>query len=266
MHTGTRMPYLELNGERHALLDGQTVVGSGAKATLRLPNVDLAGRHFIVNTGAGATTLESCSPHHVVVVNGHQHSNEAIPISEGDVIAAGSAVFVFTEDASRAVTPRYTPAPPSAYLVNQQARKAYALGRRSASIGRDTASHIHVAEPTISRFHADIRAEAGEYVLYSLGSAGTQVNGERVAVPRVLSEGDKIEFGDTALVFTRTAPTGMQISKGDDASTSPVSERPTIAHSRIDEKLEPIDRGGVPPVAIIIGVLVLIAVVWFVVF
>lgn len=261
------MSYLELNGERHALPDGQTVVGSGAKATLRLPNVDLAGRHFIITSrGDGATTLESCSPHHVVVVNGHQLTTEAIPITEGDVVAAGSAVFLFTDDASRAVSPRYTPAPPSAFLINESARTAYALGRRSASIGRDTASHIHIAEPTISRFHADVRSEAGEYVLYSLGSAGTQVNGERVAVPRVLSEGDRVEFGDTTLVFSRTAPPGMQISEGDDANRSAVSERPTVAHMRVEEPIEPIDRGGVPTFAIAVGVLLLIVVVWLVVF
>ena len=261
------MPYLELNGERHELLDGQTVVGSGAKASLRLPNVDLAGRHFIVTTEGGrGARLESCSPHHVVVVNGQQLTTEAVPLSEGDVIAAGSATFVFAEDASRPVNPRYTAAPPSAFLVNERAGKAYALGRGSASIGRDTASHIHVAEPTVSRFHADVRSEAGEYVLYSLGSAGTQVNGDRVAVPRVLSEGDRIDLGDTSLVFMRSAPAGVQISKGDDAGTSPVSERPTVAHARVSGAIEPIDRGGVPPLAIVIGVLVLIAVVWFVVF
>ncbi len=261
------MPYLELNGERHELPDGQTVVGSGAKASLRLPNVDLAGRHFIVTTEAGGSArLESCSPHHVVVVNGQQLTTEAVPLADGDVIAAGSATFVFAEHATRAVTPRYTPAPPSAFLVNESARKAYALGRRSASIGRDTASHIHVAEPTVSRFHADVRSEAGEYVLYSLGSAGTQVNGERVAVPRVLAEGDRINLGDTTLLFTRTSPTGMQISEGDDAGTSPVSERPTVAHARVSQQIEPIDRGGVPRVAIVIGVLIFIAIIWFVVF
>ena len=261
------MPYLELNGERHELPEGQTVVGSGAKASLRLPNVDLAGRHFIVTTqGGGGARLESCSPHHVVVVNGQQLTTDAVPLAEGDVIAAGSATFLFADHASRAVTARYNPAPPNAFLVNQKARKAYALGRRSASIGRDTASYIHVAEPTVSRFHADIRSEAGEYVLYSLGSAGTQVNGERVAVPRVLSEGDRIDLGDTSLLFTRTAPAGVQISEGDDAGTSRVSERPTIAHSRISQPVEPIDRGGVPRVAIAVGVLILIVVAWLVVF
>ena len=64
----------------------------------------------------------------------------------------------------------------------------------------------------------------------------------------------------------RSAPAGMQISKGDDAGTSPVSERPTVAHARVSEAIEPIDRGGVPRLAIVIGVLVLIAAVWFVVF
>src|SRR5688572_10139608 len=232
------MPYLELNGERHELPDGQTVVGSGAKASLRLPNVDLAGRHFIVTTQAGTgARLESCSPHHVVVVNGQQLTTEAVPLTEGDVIAAGSATFLFADHATRAVNARYTPAPPSAFLVNERGRKAYALGRRTASIGRDTASHIHVAEPTVSRFHADIRSEAGEYVLYSLGSAGTLVNGERVAVPRVLAEGDRIELGDTTLVFARKAPAGVEISEGDDANRSPVSERPTVAHARVSSAI-----------------------------
>lgn len=260
------MPYLELNGERHALLDGQTVVGSGAKATLRLPNVDLAGRHFVIATAAGASTLESASPHHVVIVNGRQLTTDPVALQEGDVVAAGLATFVFCVDEHTPAKPRYQAAPHSAYLVNERARKAYALGRRSASIGRDTASHIHVAEPTISRFHADVRAEAGEYVLYSLGSAGTQVNGERVAVPRMLTEGDRIEFGDTALVFTRTAPAaGIEVrSEGDDAGMSVLTERPTVAHSRLNEPSEPVKK-GIPFIPIVVALVVAMA-VWLILF
>lgn len=255
------MPYLELNGERHALPSEETVVGSGAKATLRLPNVDLAGRHFSVMVAPdGKGRLESCSPHHVVIVNGQQLTTEAVPLAEGDVIAAGSATFLYCEDATRAVEPRYRAAAPAAYLVNQQGRKAYALGRRAASIGRDPASHIHIAEPTISRFHADIRSEAGQYVLYSLGSAGTQVNGERVAVPRMLTEGDRIEFGDTSLVFTRKSPQAdMEVSQGDDAQNSVASGRPTVAHTRVQEVNEKVTR-GVSGLVIAAGVIAVIVV------
>lgn len=262
------MPYLELNGERHALSDGETVIGSGAKATLRLPNVDLAGRHFtIAPQPSGGARIESCSPHHVVVVNGRQLTTEPIVLREGDVVAAGSATFLYCDDPSRAVQPRYQAGTPNAFLVNERERRAYSLGRRSASIGRDTASHIHVAEPTISRFHADVRAEAGEYVLYSLGSAGTQVNGERVAVPRVLAEGDRIEFGDTSLVFTRNAP-GNDIevrSEGDDAGSSPITERPTIAHARMDQVNEK-PKSGVPMLAVVVGLIVVALAVWLVIF
>lgn len=260
------MPYLELNGERHALPSEETVVGSGAKATLRLPNVDLAGRHFVLTAPAdGKAKLESCSPHHVVIVNGHQLTSEAVEITEGDVIAAGTATFVYCEDAESPVQPRYRAGPPAAFLVNQQARKAYALGRRAASIGRDPASHIHIAEPTISRFHADIRSEAGEYVLYSLGSAGTQVNGERVAVPRMLAEGDRIEFGDTSLVFTRKSPQAdMEVTQGDDAGHSVASGRPTVAHARVQEVNKEVTRGvsGLVIAAGIIAVIVVLVLIF----
>jgi len=91
-------------------------------------------------------------------------------------------------------------------------------------IGREIGCSIVLKDPTVSRFHADVRAEGGEFVLYSMGSAGTRVNGQPVSAPRMLIEGDSIGVGDTTFTFTRKSmPPGVrpvQFEDHDDDSFS----------------------------------------------
>jgi pSer/pThr/pTyr-binding forkhead associated (FHA) protein len=69
-------------------------------------------------------------------------------------------------------------------------------------IGREIGCSIVLKDPTISRFHADVRAEGGQFVLYAMGSSGTKVNGEPAVAPRLLREGDQINMGDTTFTFS----------------------------------------------------------------
>jgi len=62
-------------------------------------------------------------------------------------------------------------------------------------IGRQPESHLIVRDSRISRTHARILGESGEYLIEDCGSRhGTWVNGARVTRQR-LSNSDKIEFG-----------------------------------------------------------------------
>ena len=56
----------------------------------------------------------------------------------------------------------------------------------------------------ISRRHAEIRQEDGEYWVVDLGSMnGTRVNGKRIDRQR-LADGDTIVLGSTEIVFGRS--------------------------------------------------------------
>lgn len=197
------MPFLQYGDETRELPAGETIVGSGTQAAFRLSNVDLSARHFTVNrAGDGRVTVRPSSSQQIVVVNGRHVPHGGVTLEHGDVIAAGAVELVYLEDAARPRPDRGPTAGP-AFLVDQAERAAYPLSKKSVSIGRDIASHIVVRDPSVSRFHADVRAEAGHFVLYAQGSAGTRINGRDISTPQLLEEGDEIGVGGHTFRFTR---------------------------------------------------------------
>jgi pSer/pThr/pTyr-binding forkhead associated (FHA) protein len=100
----------------------------------------------------------------------------------------------------------------TAYLVYEFERRAYPLSDAGFTIGRDSASDIVVREPAVSRSHAEVRAEGGEYVLHTSGTTGTRLNGELINTPRQLKDGDRIEVGTAELTFRRSKlPLGVSV-------------------------------------------------------
>jgi predicted component of type VI protein secretion system len=228
------MPFLELEGQpdlenNPRELNGvDVVVGSGSQATWRIARRDLAARHFVI-TGAqnGNARVLPASVQNVVVLNGRQAASEGTPLRSGDIIAAGSARFIFLSaiDAER---PAPAAAPVPAFLVDHKSRKGYALEKRIVQIGREIGCAIVLKDPTISRFHADIRAEGGEFVLYSMGSTGTKINGVPVTAPQMLAEGDKVTIGDTTVTFSRQPlPAGVRSTQFEGHSDDSISRRHT---------------------------------------
>ncbi|MGH7663501.1 MAG: FHA domain-containing protein [Gemmatimonadaceae bacterium] len=225
------MPYLELGEDAFELPAGETVVGGGAQCSVRVQRHDLAARHFAVNVperSDGAATVRAVSPQNVVVVNRMPIAARSTPLSPGDTIAAGSARFHYVLEPGTSHSHEHEPPEQSAHLIDERSRVAYALTRRSVSIGRDAHSTILLTDPQVSRFHADIKSEAGVHVLYASGSAGAHVDGQRVNGPRVLAEGNRIAIANTTLVFTHEAlPQGVRIAEGAAPGESRGSQRAT---------------------------------------
>lgn len=75
------------------------------------------------------------------------------------------------------------------------------LGEYVVSVGRQGDCTIVLADPNVSRVHAEVRPAGDGFVVADLGSTnGTKVNGVRVA-EQELHEGDEIRFGSTAVRF-----------------------------------------------------------------
>lgn len=75
------------------------------------------------------------------------------------------------------------------------------LGEATMTFGRRAESTVQLADPNVSRNHAEIRPQGNGWVLVDLGSTnGTRVNGVRVDVHE-LREGDEITFGNTTVTF-----------------------------------------------------------------
>ena len=85
--------------------------------------------------------------------------------------------------------------------------RTYEIRKEALSIGRSRESDIFLEDLAVSRLHASIlNLGNGAYALRDEGSAnGTKVNGQTVNKYQTypLQEGDKIQLGQTVLVFVR---------------------------------------------------------------
>jgi pSer/pThr/pTyr-binding forkhead associated (FHA) protein len=74
-------------------------------------------------------------------------------------------------------------------------------------IGRAPDATISIDARGVSRHHARVQLSRGEATLEDLGSKnGTHVNGNRIATPVRLSDGDHIQLGALSLRFAVTRP------------------------------------------------------------
>lgn len=75
--------------------------------------------------------------------------------------------------------------------------------RGSCSLGRSASNQVAVPDQTVSRRHAVIQAQGEqEYWLVDFGSSnGTYLNGQRIARPTRLSDGDALRIGGVQYVF-----------------------------------------------------------------
>ncbi|MDH3755229.1 MAG: FHA domain-containing protein [Acidimicrobiia bacterium] len=75
------------------------------------------------------------------------------------------------------------------------------LGNAVLTIGRLPDCNIVLADPNVSRHHAEIRPTATGYQVVDLDSTnGTKVNGARVS-DHLLDDRDEITFGNTLIRF-----------------------------------------------------------------
>jgi predicted component of type VI protein secretion system len=205
------MPWLWLNGLTFELSRDETIVGSGAQSTWKVPTVDLRPRHFVVELRGGRASIRPFSTHDVVAVNGHQVASEPVPLVNGDVIAAGSGYFAFSQGEPQPLEDVTPLMPPVAYLIDEAAKKAYALDHAQTGIGRDPSNLVVLSDVEASRFHAEVRREAGGFALHATGSAGTLLNGHQVSGPRLLETGDEIGVASHTYRFAR-GPLSAELS------------------------------------------------------
>lgn len=69
------------------------------------------------------------------------------------------------------------------------------------TVGRHPDCNLVLADPNVSRNHAEIRPQGDRYAVVDLGSTnGTRINGVRVDT-QVLQDGDEVSFGNTRMRF-----------------------------------------------------------------
>lgn len=260
------MPFLELDGTLWELQGGETTVGSGEDATLRVDGRGLTANHFVVSVDvAGVVELRACSEHGVVVLNGSPARLEPISLGPGDVIAAGAARFRYLADESASDGAAPLDDGRTAHLIDEDRSGAYPLSAQAITIGRDTSSVIRIRNPRVSRFHADVRAEAGVHVLYPFGAGATRVNGKRIRAPHVLEEGDRIDIGGTVLRFTRAPlPGDVHPADAEWELNDSQAMRATLLHGAVTSGERPVPRRS-PPLWLLVTAAVLLAAIGYLV-
>ncbi|MGC8878664.1 MAG: NBR1-Ig-like domain-containing protein [Anaerolineae bacterium] len=97
----------------------------------------------------------------------------------------------------------HVPLSPMVYLTIRRGKRAgqtFSSPGPAVTIGRVSDNSIVIDDPQISRHHASITFEGGQWVLRDLGSTnGTTLNGQPVTVPVVVRDGDMIGLGEMAM-------------------------------------------------------------------
>jgi serine phosphatase RsbU (regulator of sigma subunit) len=96
---------------------------------------------------------------------------------------------------------------PALVFVQGSEQKNIVLNRTPFNVGRKVDKDLVIADPRVSRDHAQIMQEGQDFILVDLGSKhGTFVNGERIQRQK-LERGDRLEFGarDSAYILFNPA-------------------------------------------------------------
>jgi Inner membrane component of T3SS, cytoplasmic domain len=90
-------------------------------------------------------------------------------------------------------------------LRGRQEGRAYLLAAKRSALGLDERAEVGLfGDPTVARQHAEIHINGREFELKNLAPVGrTKVNGQVVESSRILADGDRIELGQTLLLFRR---------------------------------------------------------------
>jgi len=85
------------------------------------------------------------------------------------------------------------------FIVN--GTEIFQLNQGVINIGRSPENHLVLEDPRVSRYHAQLRAVKGKFVIFDLdSSAGIYVNGQRVT-QRALLPGDVVMLAGIPLIF-----------------------------------------------------------------
>ena len=123
---------------------------------------------------------------------------------------------------------------PAAWLLFQSGSKAgqsVPLEGQTVSIGRSTDNDVVIEDVAMSRTHARISYDDGQYFIEDLGStSGTLVDGSTVT-KTLLTSGGSVKLGETQVMFMQAGPSSVPGS-----TSGPTSSRQTPAETMMIER------------------------------
>jgi pSer/pThr/pTyr-binding forkhead associated (FHA) protein len=227
------MPVIQLHDQQHQLKQGQTRLGGGPDADVRVSDDASVGVQAVLELGSGdQVVIRRAGDAAAVKVNGVALGAEPTPLMHGDKVEIAGIELLFSDDRKAGATqyvsaseiaamaakrsgPARATAATGGRLVSLVDGKEYAIPDAGVTFGRDAGNDVVVAQNEVSRRHAGIAPAEGGYVLTDLSTNGVFVNGERVEGTKLLARADVIRIGseefrfyaDVAPIARPTAPT-----------------------------------------------------------
>ena len=87
-------------------------------------------------------------------------------------------------------------------MFKDQTMREVHVGKQPLKIGRDSSNDIHIDNPAVSRFHAEVYRQGYPFFIEDKNSTnGVQINGTTVSWKGGLKDGDMITIGKHTLLF-----------------------------------------------------------------
>jgi pSer/pThr/pTyr-binding forkhead associated (FHA) protein len=104
-------------------------------------------------------------------------------------------------------------------MFKDQTLREVHVGNETIKVGRDSSNHIHLENPAVSRFHAEVYRQGFPFFVEDKNSTnGVYVNDVRINWKSGIKDGDKVTVGKHTLVFKEEStdhPDKLQVSLTD---------------------------------------------------
>jgi hypothetical protein len=133
----------------------------------------------------------------------------------------------------------------------------FALDETTASLGRAPVCQLQISDPRVSPRHAEIRYQAGSFVIRDLESDnGTQINGQPVIEAR-LADGDRLRLGDSEFIYhlgqylspTEIASPAALQKESEQPQNKPAQPGPAALLAEAPASPDPVTPPNPPPVS-----------------
>ena len=227
------MPVIKVNDQQFLLRPGQTRLGSGSEADVRLVGDGSLGVQAIVEVsssgdalatqGGGGNTapravIRRAIDNAAVRINGVALGVEPVPLLHGDKVEIGGHELLYSDETKAGATELIAAEEISAIarapdggtrataasggrLVSLVDGKEYSIPATGILIGRDASADVVVAQSDVSRKHAEIVPVANGYELRDRSTNGLLVNGARIEKTQLLARADVIRVGSEEFRF-----------------------------------------------------------------
>jgi pSer/pThr/pTyr-binding forkhead associated (FHA) protein len=213
------MPYLQLNNTQFPLFAGETRVGRGTGADVRVfsgaDEVDAVIAVITVEPNLSASVRRE-SDTASIAVNGIALGSQPSPLFHGDRLNIDDAALVFGEETHAGHTMQVSAVEPGTprpgkvgsrggrtggRLVSLMDGREYTVGPDGLTMGREPGCDVVVTATDVSRRHARIELKPEGYTILDTSTNGILVNGGRVPGAKILARGDTIQIGPEEFRF-----------------------------------------------------------------